>query len=84
MLNANEAYEIAIKVNEVDNQLELIEEGIVKQANKGRFELLLFPSVPYHPKTIQELKGYGYKVTSYFDRINHHYSYNIKWGNEEE
>lgn len=80
MLNAGEAYTIAIKVNEVDDQLESIEEYIVKQASKGKFEVCLYPSVPYHPGTISALEECGYKVIKNYNRMTKTFSYEICWG----
>jgi len=79
MISAGEAYTIAIKVNEVDDQLESIEEYIVKQASKGKFEVFLFPSVPYHPGTISALEEYGYKVIKNYDRVTKTFNYEIYW-----
>ncbi len=75
MLSAGEANIIANKVNEVDDQLKIIEEYIVKQANRGKFEVLLYPSVPYHPRTISTLEECGYKVIKNYDKL----SYEISW-----
>ena len=79
MLSAGEAYTIATKVNEVDDQLESIEEYIVKQASKGKFEVLLFPSVPYHPGTIFTLEECGYEVIENYDRMTKTFNYKISW-----
>ena len=80
MLSAGEAYTIATKVNKVNNQLESIEEYIVKQASKGRFEVLLSPSVPYYPGTISALEECGYKVIKNYDRMTKTFNYEIHWG----
>lgn len=80
MISAGEAYTIAIKVNEVEDQLESIEEYIVKQASKGKFEVVLFPSVPYHPGTINRLEECGYKVIKDYDRMTKTFNYKIYWG----
>lgn len=79
MLSAGEANAIANKVNEVDNQLKEIEEYIVKGASKGSFRLLLFPSVPYHPRTISTLEEYGYKVKKDYDKMTKTFNYEICW-----
>lgn len=79
MLSASEANSIAKKVNEVDDQLKTIEEYIIKGASSGSFRLLLFPSVPYHPKTISMLEECGYKVKKDYDIITKTYNYEICW-----
>ena len=79
MIGAGEAYTIAIKVNEVEDQLQTIEEYIVKQASKGKFELHLHPSVPYHPRTIEILKEHGYIVKEVCDNNMRTFHYEIYW-----
>lgn len=80
MLGAGDAYLMAMKVHEVDQELKTIEEYIIKQAGKGQLELYLHPSVPYHPKTIEILKNHGYIVKEVCDNNMRTFHYEIYWG----
>lgn len=84
MLSAGEALSIAREVNRSDIELKEIESYIKNKAINGEYSVTLYPSMPYHPKTIIELKRFGYKVTSCLDEYKYHYCYNIKWGDKSE
>ena len=80
MLSAKEASTIAKEANRFENELKEIESYIKNKAINGEYSVTLYPSMPYNPKTIIELKRCGYRVTSLFDEKKHHYSYCIEWG----
>ena len=82
MLNANEAYVIAKRANRCEIELKEIECEIKNRAINGGYSVTLYPSSPYHPKTIKKLEQSGYKVDSCLDTINDYYNYCIEWGNE--
>ena len=82
MLSAGEALTIAREVNRSEIELKEIESCIRKEAMNGKYELTLYPSISYHPKTIETLKQLGYKVVLINDEEMCYYSYYIIWGEE--
>lgn len=76
MITAGEAYTIASELNRYKDELKVIEPIIIKAATEGKYRVTLYPSIEYHPKTIEELKNLGYRVCSACERKK----YIIIWG----
>lgn len=84
MISAGEALTIAREVHRFEIELKEIESYIRNKAMDGEYSVTLYPSRLYHPRTIEELRGLGYRVTVCIDKERHHFSYCIVWGDEEE
>lgn len=82
MLSAGEALSIARECHRANIELKEIEPYIKAKAMEGEYQVTLYPSIPYHPKTIETLSELGYEVFSYLDYDRHHFSYDIIWGEE--
>lgn len=82
MLSASEALSIAREVHRAEIELERIESYIKNEAMDGKYEVNLHPSIPYHPKTIETLKQYGYNIFANLDQARHRFAYRIMWGEE--
>ena len=84
MISAGEALTIAREVHRFEIELKEIESYITNKAMNGGYSVTLYPSRSYHPRTIEELRRLGYRVTVCIDEERHHFSYCIVWGDEEE
>jgi hypothetical protein len=85
MLNANEALKIAKEANnKSDVELKKIEHDIKNSAMNGEYNVVLYPSLPYHPRTIEKLEQFGYRITYCIDYKRQLCCYSIEWGNKEE
>lgn len=84
MISAGEALTIAREVHRFEIELKEIESYITSKAMNGEYSVTLYPSrLLYHPRTVEELRRLGYRVTMCIDKENHHSSYCIAWGEEE-
>lgn len=84
MITAKEACMIAKDQNGYVEELKNIESYIKKAAMEGEYRVILYPSVKYHPKTIDELRNLGYRLCISYDYNDNHYQCIIIWGDEEE
>ena len=82
MLSASEALEIARECSRSEYELKSIEPYVKAKAMEGKYKATIYPSIPLHLKTIEELRRLGYRVTACLDERNH-YSYRIEWGDDE-
>ena len=82
IINAQRACNIADSVHEVEKQLEIIDDAIIKQAEKGEYYVFLYPETPFHSRTILILKELGYNIfVNEEDEAKGYYEYKIFWGN---